>query len=141
MELTLQRFKYTGRSTIGELRVMLGVTLGDMDCHECWTLEDRVRPDGEKVQGETAIPAGRYEVIINYSARFKRPMPLLLDVPDFTGIRIHSGNTDADTEGCILVGTEYNENVITNSRIAFAQLMDLLNQKVHTEKIFLTINN
>jgi hypothetical protein len=94
VELRLTRKEFTDRSTIGELHVN-GV-------FECFTLEDTVRP--VKIKGETAIPEGRYEVVVNFSERFQRPLPLLLNVPNFEGVRIHPGNTDKDTEGCILVG-------------------------------------
>lgn len=86
-------------------------TLGEMyrdDGHNepmfvAFTLEDKVRPLGEKVWGETAIPYGKYPTVINYSNRFKRLMPLLQDVSGFEGCRIHGGNKAADTHGCILV--------------------------------------
>lgn len=68
----------------------------------CYTLEDVVR-SGPKVPGETAIPAGTYPLLITYSNRFKRLLPLVDNVPGFAGIRMHGGNTSANTEGCLLV--------------------------------------
>lgn len=112
MELTLIREPSTARSTPGKLLVD-GV-------FECFTLEDIVRP--KKIPGETAIPAGTYKVIINMSNRFKRLLPLLLNVPGFEGVRIHTGNTDKDTEGCILVGTTRSTDFVGNSRVAFGSL-------------------
>jgi hypothetical protein len=91
------------------------------------TLEDVVRPDGVKVYGETAIPAGVYKVILNVSNRFKCLMPLLLNVPNFDGIRIHSGNTAVDTHGCLLVGKNTEKGKITESKKAFIALMAILN--------------
>jgi len=100
MNLTLHREPSAENATLGELFVN--------GTYECKTLEDVVRdlgPNGEgKVPGATAIPAGRYQVIINMSPRLKRMMMRLLEVPHFDGVLIHSGNTDADTAGCILVG-------------------------------------
>lgn len=99
---------------------------------ECYTLEDkdrRLEEGNEKVQNATAIPRGTYEVVITYSNRFKREMPLLLNVPGFTGIRIHSGNTSEDTEGCILVGdrnSKEDDNFIGASRIAYNRLFEKL---------------
>lgn len=81
-------------------------TLGTMrfeDGFVCQTLEDPVREDG-KVYGDTAIPLGTYRVTITRSKRFNKLMPLLHNVPNFGGIRVHCGNNTDDTSGCILVG-------------------------------------
>ena len=79
-----------------------------------------------KVKGETAIPAGTYQVIISHSNRFKRELPLLLNVPGFEGIRIHPGDTAEDTEGCILPGKRIGENCVLDSRTAFNELFATL---------------
>jgi hypothetical protein len=129
MELQVKRLELSEESTIGELWVN-GV-------FECYTLEDKVRP--VKIAGKTAIPAGRYEVIINFSQRFQKPLPLLLNVPDYEGVRIHSGNTAANTEGCILVGETKTENFVGESRWAFNRLFEKLKAASETEKIFLEI--
>lgn len=86
----------------------------------CFTLEDTVR--AVKIPGETAIPAGVYDVEITMSNRFKRLLPILLDVPNFSGVRIHPGNTAEDTEGCILVGNNRTTDSVLNSRAAFNAL-------------------
>lgn len=119
MEIKVQRFVFSAKSTIGELTI----PGHDFKCH---TLEDVVRPDGVKVPHETAIPAGRYQVTVDYSNRFKRYMFHVLDVPMFEGIRIHCGNTDADTDGCILVGVSEMLDWIGESHVAFVGLWNLL---------------
>ncbi len=131
MELRLTRQILSARSTVGIL------TFDGQ--FECYTLEDVVRAPGVKIFGETAIPAGRYEVVINFSQRFKRMMPLLLNVPNFDGIRIHSGNTAENTEGCILVGLTKGDDQIGESRRAFANLFPKLVEAAKKEKIFITI--
>lgn len=110
------------------IRVMCGAncTIGKMyidGVEMCYTLEDVVRPDGVKIYGETAIPAGRYRVIVNRSNRFQCDMPLILDVPNFSGVRIHPGNTAADTHGCILVGLEQRDNTLIGSRLAYDPIL------------------
>lgn len=92
-----------------------------------------------KVDKGTAIPRGRYEIVINFSNRFQKYMPLLLEVPCFSGIRIHSGNTTADTEGCILVGSQKTQDGVIGSRLAFSKLMVLLKSFEKKEKIFIMI--
>lgn len=115
MELELKRKWLTEASTVGELYVN-GV-------FECYVLEDRYRPPPEpKVYGATAIPCGRYEVKITPSPKFKRDLPLLLDVPQYQGVRIHPGNTAADTEGCLLPGRVRHGESVLESRLAFEQL-------------------
>lgn len=113
MNLRLIRRWPKEKCTIGELLVD-----GDW---ACFTLEDIERL--VKIAGETAIPVGRYRVEITHSQRFDRELPLLIDVPGFTGIRIHAGNTDADTRGCILVGRRAYDESIGESRLALDALM------------------
>lgn len=96
-----------------------------LDGHfECFTLEDTLRADGVKIFGETCIPFGQYNVTIDWSNRFGRLLPLVHDVKNFVGIRIHPGNSAKDTEGCILVGTERGVKSVKNSRVAFNALFE-----------------
>lgn len=129
MNLKLVRKTFTEESTIGVLSVD-GET-------ECFTLEDKVR--AVKIHGKTAIPSGIYEVAVTFSDRFKKPLPLLLSVPNFAGIRIHSGNTAADTEGCILVGTTQQKDKVLNSRVAFSTLFAKIQAALKKEKIFIKV--
>lgn len=131
MEIKVIRKEFTERSTIGEMFIN-----GDF---LCYTLEDMVR-DGEKVPGKTAIPYGRYDVVINFSNRFQKYMPLLMNVPNFSGIRIHPGNTDADTEGCLLLGLVRGKDFIGQSKQAFSKFMSIISPASKKEKIFIEIS-
>lgn len=141
MEITLNRYPSTEVATIGQLLLN--------ESHQCYTLEDVVRPSGEKVYGKTAIPAGRYQIIINRSNRFSALaghdvfLPLLLAVPGFEGVRIHPGNTAADTDGCILPGMVINDdgNSVGRSREAFDQLFFQLKAALANEEVWITIND
>lgn len=126
MKIDIKRLHKCEHSTIGELTID--------GLWECYTLEDLERD--VKIKGETAIPKGTYKVIINQSNRFKRLLPLLLDVPGFEGVRIHSGNTNHDTEGCILVGRTRSDDFIGQSRKAFDSLFKKMNK---AKEITLTI--
>jgi hypothetical protein len=129
MELKLIRETKTNDSTIGKLYIN--------EIYHCYTLEDKERE--VKVQNVTAIPKGKYEVIVNFSNRFQQQMPLLLNVPNFAGVRIHWGNYSKDTEGCILLGTTKAVNMIGNSRTAYAKFMSVIKKVSKKEKIFITI--
>lgn len=111
MQIKVLRKWYTPNSTIGVVSVN-GVKAG-------FSLEDTKREDGVKVDGKTAIPAGEYDVIIDYSTRFKKLMPHIINVPGFVGVRIHKGNTEFDTEGCILVGMNKGVDEIYNCQGIF----------------------
>jgi hypothetical protein len=120
-----------------------GVLFADGRFH-CHTLEDAIRErpgvpvEHWKIKGQTAIPAGRYYVDLTRSNRFQRVLPELMTVPGFTGVRIHSGNTIADTDGCLIVGSGRSSWGITGSRVALERLMgELLQQK----DIWITIEN
>lgn len=128
MEITIKRIAIRSGYTIGHLSVN--------NQYFCDTLEDRDRGLTSamsrldiakiKVKSQTAIPTGRYRVIFTYSPKFRRKMPLLLDVPGFDAIRFHYGNTAADSEGCILVGENKRKGMVLNSRKTFERLNDIM---------------
>ena len=115
----------------------------------CYSLEDTDRGLKQdmpiegikaiKIASKTAIPYGRYEVILSFSNRFQKQLPLLLNVPGFEGIRIHAGNTDADTEGCILLGMNKSIDSITESRKAMMMFMGILKAELKSSKVFIEV--
>ena len=97
----------------------------------CDTLEDTIRT--EKIAGRTAIPAGKYKVKKTYSQRFQKKLPEILNVPGFTGVRIHSGNTAKDTDGCLLLGLNKTKGAVLNSKNAMAFFMDRTPNEIELE--------
>ena len=122
-----------------------GWTQGQLSCdgvHSCYTCEDVIRPGGEKVLGQTAIPAGKYQVIITDSPRFARRLPILLAVPDFSGIRIHPGNSARDTKGCILPGRGITPAGVTHSVLAFDVLFARIDSALIVgEEVWIDVRN
>jgi hypothetical protein len=115
-------------------------TIGKLYCNGrcfCDTLEDTVRVLGKngegKIFGETAIPEGTYKIVITYSQRFKCKLPLLVDVPFFTGIRIHAGNSASDTHGCILVGINDVAGMLHKSKSILNELIENLETETENE--------
>ena len=142
INLQLSRIALKETYTIGTLRI--GTE------YFCDTLEDAVRDfnkDGDlddygemKVYGETAIPYGRYRVIVTWSPKFKRELPLILDVRHFTGIRIHRGNYPKDSAGCILVGENTKPGMVLNSAYYEKKLVLILKGFITSgEEIFINV--
>lgn len=131
LELLLQREPSSEKCTIG--------ILWNGEEMLCYTLEDVVRE--VKIQNQTAIPAGRYQVRMTYSMRFGKIMPQLMDVPNFAGVRIHGGNTDADTEGCILVGMNKATDKIFNCPPALQKVYGLIAANEMNGGTWLTIKD
>ena len=135
MNIDLIRDLAERTKTFGKLFIdgkYLGETLEDTDRF----LED----GGEKIDGQTAIPRGRYKVTVTYSNRFKKPMPYIHDVPDFDGVRIHGGNTEEDTHGCPLLGNVRSSTGIAQCAGVNERLMHMLEAcEDRGEPVWLTV--
>ena len=94
----------------------------------------------KKVFGKTAIPTGVYEIVFSFSQKFQKMLPLLLNVPGYLGIRMHSGTTAEDTEGCVLPGVQKGE-IIVESRNTCKKLFAILTAALKKEKIYLFVTN
>ena len=127
MKLKLIREKFTAEYTLGSLYID--------DKFFCYTVEDcdRLSKGETKIAAKTAIPKGIYKVVLTMSNRFKKVLPLLVNVPQFEGVRIHNGNTAADSEGCIIVGEVRLENGVGMSRVCMTKLMAKLENQTNIE--------
>lgn len=128
MKIKLVRKKGTAGFTEGRLYID--------DDFECFTVEDAER--AVKVQNKTAIPKGEYPITISMSTRFKKMLIEVQNVPNFTGVRIHSGNSSKDTEGCIIVGSineREDDDWVSGSRIAYDRLHKKVKQALSAKHI------
>ena len=145
MELILRR-KYKMKDyTIGKLSQCLA---NGKEVYICDILEDTVRNKPMtalnafvKIFGKTAIPYGRYRIVRTFSLRFKKILPELLKVPHYEGVRIHSGNTADDTEGCLLPGLNTVKGKVTNSRNYFAKLDSMIEDALRRGEVWITITD
>lgn len=139
MDLLLKRLKFNLSNTEGELWLN--------GKFFCYTIEDKVRsPLGQlwkkifKVYTKTAIPYGKYPVLVTWSNRFKRMLTGVFNVPDFVGIRIHNGTNENSSAGCIIVSYKKQKNGwLVNEKDAMNDLCSIITEAQKTEKIFLTI--
>ena len=93
-----------------------------------------------KIKGNTCIPYGTYNITITYSPRFKKNLPLLNNVKGFDGIRIHSGNTPQDTEGCLLLGLNKVKGRVVDSKVTVNKFIDIVQEALNKgEKVTITI--
>lgn len=151
MELILERIAKRKTYTIGRLSIREQIadeySSGTEDKYYCDTLEPTWRDyanGAHKIKGRSAIPEGRYAVVISWSPKFKQWLPILLGGPEFNkqwqGIRIHAGNTAKDTEGCILVGKNKLVGQVVDSRIWLHRLKQkIVEAKDRGEAVWLTI--
>lgn len=140
MKLTLNRIALRQTYTIGKLYID--------GKYFCDTLEDTVRDTNksgkfdngeEKIKGKTAIPYGTYEIKWTYSPRFKKYTPQLMNVPSFEGIRIHSGNSSTDTEGCLLLGENKKVGMVLNSRATINKFYPIIKKACSKGKVTIEI--
>ena len=141
MELILKRIARKEDYTIGHLMVdgkFFADTLEDTDrgLTQKMSLSTLLQ---KKIHSKTAIPTGKYQIVWTYSNHFGKSMPLLMNVPGYAGVRIHSGNSAKDTEGCILVGKNDKIGWISQSREYISKLYPIIEAACKKEKVYMTI--
>ena len=151
MEIILERIAKRKHYTIGRLSIRRVVDdeflAGEAQEYFCDTLEPTWRDylkGAYKVKGRSAVPEGRYAVVISWSPKMKQWLPLLLGGPEFNrkwkGIRIHAGNSAKDTEGCILVGENRQVGRVLNSRLWLRRLKQrITDARERDEAVWLTV--
>lgn len=139
MELLLKRIFRGDTYTIGHLYINGNYYCDVLEDVDRGLTDDMTEEQIKKIKvyGKTAVPTGRYKVEVTYSPKFKRYLPLLINVKGFSGIRIHSGNTAEDTLGCLLVGFNKEKGKVLNSRVTSDKLTALLRNT--KEEIHITI--
>jgi hypothetical protein len=128
-DFTLNRMIFTNESTIGELWTD--------NRFLCYSLEDTCRL--QKIKGITAIPAGRYEIKMLPSPKFKQDMPHLLNIPNYTDVMLHWGNSPKDTNGCPLLGLSKGVDYIYESKAACAEVFPIINRKLSEGPLFISV--
>lgn len=135
MKIEIRRDSFQSQRTLGRMTVdgeFYGYTLEDED--------RKLEAGGTKVKGKTAIPKGEYKVTVSMSNRFKKRMPEVHNVPGFEGVRIHGGNTEADTEGCPLLGKRRTDIAIGDCAAINADLVRRIDEALSRgETVVLTV--
>jgi hypothetical protein len=139
MELLLKRIFRGDKYTIGHLYIDGNYWSDVLEDVDRGLTDDMTEEQIKKIKvyGKTAVPKGRYKIEVTYSPKFKRYLPILLNVKGFSGIRVHSGNTAEDTLGCLLVGFNKVKGQVINSRVTSDKLTALLRNT--KEEIHITI--
>jgi hypothetical protein len=135
MHIRIKRNRFTTRSTIGRLTI-------DLETFSCFTIEDVARAEGVKIPRETAIPAGVYMVVMDWSPRHRSIQPHILNVPLFTYIRFDVANYAEQVEGCIAVGAAIGTDAVWDSKRTHAALCDKIAHAIaNGEIVWLTVTN
>lgn len=139
MEISVKRIIFNDDATIGKI---------SMPDFSCYSLEPTMREEKGvpveqwKVADKTAIPVGRYRLTYTWSPHFNRPMPLVNDVPGFSAVRVHWGNSARDTDACTLTGVTHGDDDVEQSRAAFERFDAIVKPAVDSgEEVYITYSN